>query len=153
MCQLPLVRFFFILLLTGSQFLFAQSCPSWGSGYKHKSVSVIQNPFGRERKPGKTFHGDYFTSKRKKKTSHREQDSFKKKSRKKRKSYGEKAKGKKVIKSKKEKRKERRTKRKEMKKSRKELNWEKDPLSGKPKKQKKKRKRKPEVGLWDQKMY
>ena len=135
------------------------SCPSWGSDYHWKKVSVVKNPFGKKehRKKRVKNDGNYFTlNKKQKNVKYRDafskkqkkqivkkgaKDAFGKKWRKQYRKYGKKAiKGKKPKKLK--------QKEKRHWKNRKEKNREKDPFDGKPKKKMQKKKKKKERGLW-----
>ena len=163
------MRKFFLPFLT-LVFVFSScahkvSCPSWGSDYHWKTVSVVKNPFGKKsaRKKRVKNDGNYFTlnkkqkrvkykdafSKRQKKTIVKKsaKDAFGKKWRKQYRRYGKKA-----VKGKKPK--NQKQKEKQHWKSRKEKNRDKDPFDGKPKKKKvkNKKKKKKEKGLWPKNM-
>jgi len=135
------------------------TCPTFGSDYHWKAVSVVKNPFAKRHKRGKkTKHdGNYFTvsgkgkkvkykdafTKKQKKHARKRllKDSFGKKWRKQERKLGKKAEKGKKPKNQKEKSRKRW-------KTLKEKNREKDPFDGKPKKKRQKKKKKKEMGLW-----
>jgi hypothetical protein len=140
--------FFWPLLVFSLWGCAKNSCPTFGDNKGTRKIKIVKSPFARKVSTGKpTEQTDGFRlyehSKSKKKR--KREEGFSRRVKKKEKSYGEKAKGKKVKNKK---------KRKWFSfRSKKETNRLKDPMDGKPEKKKKKRKRKPEMGLWDKKMF
>ena len=133
------------------------TCPTFGSEYHWKTVSLVKNPFGKRHKVKKSRNdGNYFTLNQKRKNI-KYKDAFTKKHKKGvrkkvlKDTFGKKWRkqkrlGKKAEKG--QKPKNQKGKKKHHWKTRKEKNREKDPFDGKPKKKKNKKKRKKEKGLW-----
>ena len=139
------------------------TCPSWGSDYHWKTVSVVKNPFGKKAKKKRRVknNGNYFTlNEKRKKVKYK--DAFSKKQKKhvmkkaSKDAFGKKWRkqyrkhGKKAVKGKKPKNQKQKDKKRY--KTRKEKNRDKDPFDGKPKKKKQKKKKKKEKGLWPKNM-